>query len=202
MQTSGSTHLSPPIPEIFLKKISRLSCRLFGLPPCAHRGMMYPWGMTTTTPMTISHTPSSSFPRALIVRACGDAEIIDHTGLEALQSAVGGFIESIRLGMNAVMYVNEEARLRPTSEPNRFATKIVERFGAAHLLYPILGDVVLTGFDPETGEDCDFPDKGIDPSVDWEELLSGLDGIVVEPKPITVEDLARYFHGHRGCGRW
>lgn len=43
------SHLSTPIPKISFKKISRLSSRLFGLPPCAPRGRVYTWGMDLPT---------------------------------------------------------------------------------------------------------------------------------------------------------
>lgn len=104
-------------------------------------------------------TPSSSFPRALIIRSNGHTEVVENTGLACLQEAVGGYIEAIHLGSVAVMYVNEEGLLREeiASNHNFTATKIALQY-IPNLYHPIVGDVIITGFDPSTGEDCDFPD--------------------------------------------
>jgi hypothetical protein len=105
-------------------------------------------------------TPSSSFPRALIIRANGHTEVVENTGLACLQEAVGGYIEAIHLGSVAVMYVNEEGLLREeiANNHNFSATKIALQYNPG-LYHPIVGDVIITGFDPSTGEDCDFPDE-------------------------------------------
>lgn len=103
-------------------------------------------------------TPSSSFPRALIVRTNGLTEVVENTGLACLQSAVGGWIEAVHLGSVAVMYVNEEGRIDDDMEPNFTATKIALQFNPG-LCHPIVGDVIISGFDPSTGEDCDFPQQ-------------------------------------------
>ena len=105
--------------------------------------------MTTSNP--------SSFPRALIIRTNGLTEVVENTGLACLQSAVGGYIEAVHLGSVAVMYVNEEGLLIGDMEPNFTATKIALQFNPG-LCHPIVGDVIISGFDPSTGEDCDFPD--------------------------------------------
>lgn len=104
-------------------------------------------------------TPSSSFPRALIIRSNGHTEVVANTGLACLQSAVGGYIEAIHLGNIAVMYVNEEGLLIEDIARNHnfTATKIALQYNPG-LYHPIVGDVIITGFDPSTGEDCDFPD--------------------------------------------
>lgn len=104
-------------------------------------------------------TPSSSFPRALIIRSNGHTEVVANTGLACLQEAVGGYIEAIHLGNIAVMYVNEEGLLREhiAHNHNVTATKIALQYNPG-LYHPIVGDVIITGFDPSTGEDCDFPD--------------------------------------------
>ena len=105
--------------------------------------------MTTSNP--------SSFPRALKIAANGHTEVVANTGLACLQSAVGGYIEAVHLGSVAVMYVNEEGLLIGDMEPNFTATKIALQFNPG-LCHPIVGDVIISGFDPSTGEDCDFPD--------------------------------------------
>ncbi len=106
--------------------------------------------MTTSNP--------SSFPRALIIRANGNIEVVENTGLACLQSAVGGYIEAVHLGRVAVMYVNEEGLLIGDIAPNPIATAIALQYNPG-LCHPILGDVIISGFDPATGEDCDFPDE-------------------------------------------
>ncbi len=105
-------------------------------------------------------TPSSSFPRALIIRSNGHTEVVANTGLACLQSAVGGYIEAIHLGNIAVMYVNEEGLLREDIARNHnfTATKIALQYNPG-LYHPIVGDVIITGFDPSTGEECDFPEE-------------------------------------------
>ena len=107
--------------------------------------------MTTSNP--------SSFPRALKIAANGHTEVVENTGLACLQEAVGGYIEAIQLGSVAIMYVNEEGLLREdiAHRHNFTATKIALQYNPG-LYHPIVGDVIITGFDPSTGEDCDFPD--------------------------------------------
>lgn len=104
--------------------------------------------MTTSNP--------SSFPLALIIRANGDWSFVPNTGLACLQEAVGGYIEAVHLGRNAIMYVNEEGLLIGDIAPNLIATKIALQYNPG-LCHPILGDVIISGFDPETGEDCNLP---------------------------------------------
>ena len=106
--------------------------------------------MTTSNP--------SSFPRALKIAANGHTEVVANTGLACLQSAVGGYIEAVHLGSVAVMYVNEEGLLIGDMEPNFTATKIALQFNPG-ICHPIVGDVIISGFDPSTGEDCDFPQQ-------------------------------------------
>jgi hypothetical protein len=100
--------------------------------------------------------PSSSTPRALIIRANGDWSFVPNTGLACLQEAVGGYIEAVHLGRNAIMYVNEEGLLIGDIAPNLIATKIALWHNPG-LCHPIVGDVIISGFDPETGEDCNLP---------------------------------------------
>lgn len=106
--------------------------------------------MTTSNP--------SSFPRALKIAANGHTEVVANTGLACLQSAVGGYIEAVHLGSVAVMYVNEEGLLIGDIAPNLIATKIALQYNPG-LCHPIVGDVIICGFDPSTGEECDFPEQ-------------------------------------------
>jgi hypothetical protein len=102
--------------------------------------------------------PSSSFPRALIIRANGNIEVVPNTGLSCLQEAVGGYIEPVYLGRVAIMYVNEEGLLIGDIAPNLTATKIALQYNPG-LCHPILGDVIICGFDPSSrvSSQCDFP---------------------------------------------
>ena len=110
-------------------------------------------------PRAITDTTPASFPLALIIRANGLTEVVENTGLACLQEAVGGYIEAVHLGSVAVMYVNEEGLLIGdiARNHNLSATKIALQYNPG-LYHPIVGDVIITGFDPSTGEDCDFPD--------------------------------------------
>ena len=103
-------------------------------------------------------TPSSSFPRAIKIAANGNIEVVANTGLACLQEAVGGYIEAVHLGSVAVMYVNEEGLMIGDIAPNLIATKVALRYNPG-LCHPIVGDVIICGFDPSTGEECDFPDE-------------------------------------------
>ena len=106
-------------------------------------------------------TPSSSFPRALIIRANGHTEVVTNTGLACLQCAVGGHIEPVLLGSVAIMYVNLwQGLLIGDIAPNLIATKIALQYNPG-LCHPIVGDVIICGFDPSSrvSSECDFPEE-------------------------------------------
>jgi len=111
--------------------------------------------------MTTSHPART----ALIVRAngasteiaCTRFDVIPNTGLASLQEAVGGLIEAVRLGRDAIMYINEEGLLLGLPH-NHVATILYRQFYPSILRQEIVGDVVIVGVDPETGEDRDYPD--------------------------------------------
>jgi len=102
---------------------------------------------------------------ALVIRAngasteiaCTRFDVIPNTGLASLQAAVGGFIEAVRLGNDAIMYVNEEGLLLGLPH-NHVATSLYRQFYPAILRQEIVGDVIIVGVDPETGEERDYPD--------------------------------------------
>jgi len=97
---------------------------------------------------------------ALLIRANGvgveKIDIVPNTGLASLQEAVGGFIEAIHLG-DAIMYINEEGLLHDLPH-NDVATKIYHQFYPSILRPTIVGNVIIVGFDPETGEERDHPE--------------------------------------------
>jgi hypothetical protein len=85
----------------------------------------------------------------------------DLAGLDQLQDAVGGYIESLPVpGVpNATAYINEEGKFDPEREINFRATIIWAKNEA---LFPgdyIVGDLVITGLNPETGEQIPVPDN-------------------------------------------
>lgn len=66
--------------------------------------------------------------------------------LEALQYAVGGYIETIPLGHGGVMIVDEEGRLK--GKPDNAIASLAAGIG-------IVGDALIVGIDGE--EFCDAP---------------------------------------------
>jgi len=77
-------------------------------------------------------------------------------GLDDYQAAVGGWIESVPMPSGAMsMYINEEGKVHGLSM-NKRATSIVES-----MLFQgdfIVGDAIVVGFNPTTGDDADVPD--------------------------------------------
>ena len=107
--------------------------------------------------MTTSHPART----ALVIRANGQGcveriEIVPNTGLACLQEAVGGLIEAVRLGNDAIMYINEEGLLHDLPH-NDVATEMYHQFYPAILRPTIVGNVIIVGVDPETGEERDHP---------------------------------------------
>ena len=106
--------------------------------------------------------------RAMLVPTGAMPRIIEVNGLEDLQAAVGGLIESCpwMFEDEPAVYVNEEGKL--SCYPNRaiYATEedkgFVKPDGSpvepGDLLDIVFGDFVCVGFDPETGEDRDISD--------------------------------------------
>lgn len=81
---------------------------------------------------------------------------IDSPGdLDALQEAVGGWIEAVGVG-NIAIYLDEEGKLKGRSINVR-ATKLAHRMKVIHPTDCIVGDAVVTGFNDDTGENADAP---------------------------------------------
>ncbi len=89
--------------------------------------------------------------KMLVVKMNGQVEEVENTGLECLQSAVGGWIEGIDLGKGAMMYCNEEGKCNGLP-CNLVATRLYEGvYGTG--IDIIVGDVCIVGTkNPETGE--------------------------------------------------
>lgn len=84
---------------------------------------------------------------ALVIRTDGSEEgliLSDGDRLKKLQTAVGGYIEQIRLGDGQLMYVDEEGLLKGKPENFR-ATEIIKENNPGILWggNRIVGDVVL-----------------------------------------------------------
>lgn len=92
---------------------------------------------------------------AVIIATDGTLDVItkpdSETSLSFLQQAVGGYIEPVDLWDNITMYVNEEGKVYNLLY-NPVATVIAHNASAINIFDYIYGDVVLIGFDPESGD--------------------------------------------------
>lgn len=120
--------------------------------------------------MKAVHIPTDRMPVTIDLEPDADGSTLD-----ALQRLVGGNIEAfdVLFGSEICIYCNDEGLF--TCQPNRaiFATKSMEQAGYLSQmdyihpvregdLYTILfGDLVATGYDPETGEGRDLTDAEI-----------------------------------------
>jgi hypothetical protein len=130
--------------------------------------------------------------KAVLLRETGEVETVHVEGLESLQEFVGGYIEAMSVGRDdATAYGNDEAKLigmeandRATAfiygdreeaiEREKVARKEWEARGFAvidaSLDDPrepyIAGPVVVTGFDPQTGETTPIPEDLADTLLD------------------------------------
>lgn len=82
---------------------------------------------------------------------------IDNT-TEARREIVGGWIESVMLGGNVVLWVNEEGMIRDL--PINFLTFVQENHGLLPV-HEIYGNVFFTSLD-ESGDMCSLSDDDID----------------------------------------
>jgi hypothetical protein len=92
--------------------------------------------------------------RALIVTPDGKVERVDIDGIQALQDAVGGYIELVPTGFpGTAAYVNEDGR-RLGLAPNQLASYLVR----PDYLWagPIVGPLVLFGVDG--ADEVDVPE--------------------------------------------
>lgn len=89
--------------------------------------------------------PADSNQSLLIRQTEGDLKI--------LQTIVDGDIEAVGTG-NCAIWLNDEGKLqgRPL---NARATKLAHRLGVISADDAIVGDVAVTGFDDETGQNAD-----------------------------------------------
>jgi hypothetical protein len=105
--------------------------------------------------------------KALAIRAFEDGfqslDEIEVDSLDSFQNEVGGYIELVPYpGRNDVtVYINEEGKLIGLPA-NVIATVILK----PRLDDIIVGNAVICGFDPETGETTDIPEDLFDHLVD------------------------------------
>lgn len=96
----------------------------------------------------------------LVIRTNGKFELVENDSLESIQAAVGGYIDSIGLTKNSLMYVHDEGRLVGDA-PNWLATELLKSIRPA-IETPVVGNVVVIGtLDKDgvyTGEDYPVPD--------------------------------------------
>jgi hypothetical protein len=95
--------------------------------------------------------------RALIIPVHGPPKWADvNPDLDSLQGIVGGYIETVGLGAEAHIYIDEEGKLKG-KEVNRLATQMVEHhcpgFAGRDV---IVGDAVALGMTDE-GDEADAP---------------------------------------------
>lgn len=94
--------------------------------------------------------------KALLIGVDGTAAVVEQNGLEDLQQLVGGPIQALPHSPGVVGYVHEEGK--PRGLPENFAAT----FAFAGILFGldfIAGPCVLAGFNPDTGEDIDAPER-------------------------------------------
>jgi len=100
----------------------------------------------------------------LVIRTNGKFELVENDSLESIQAAVGGYIDTISLNHNSLMYVHDEGRLVGDS-PNWLATELLRAMRPNYTL-PVMGDAVVVGtLDKDwkyTGEDYPVPQNVVD----------------------------------------
>lgn len=74
--------------------------------------------------------------------------------LDDLRAIVGGWLEALMVNPTITCYMNEEGKLDALPVNVRATAMMLH---ALHGQDVIVGDVVLLGFDPETGEDLSLP---------------------------------------------
>jgi hypothetical protein len=74
-----------------------------------------------------------------------EVEFTDNTVLEVLQKAVSGYIESVYLTPDLIMWVNEEGKLKHLPLNIRATQQYVQAVGSIIGSDVIVGDVIFTG---------------------------------------------------------
>jgi hypothetical protein len=93
--------------------------------------------------------------KGLVITAEGELKELDRISLEALQSAVGGWVQAIDLEENLTMWLNEEGKLIGLPH-NTTAQKLWDKAFWVGSDF-VVGDVVLTGGTDEEGQTLALP---------------------------------------------
>lgn len=103
--------------------------------------------------------------KAVLIPVEGEPREIEADDLDALQAAVGGYIEVVVTpGAPFVMYVNEEGKFRGLTLNHR-AGRLANRYRPWRVA--LLGDAVLVGPPTAAGDDTEFTLH------DWEGVAVG-----------------------------
>ncbi len=96
--------------------------------------------------------------KALVINTDGTVAVIDPT-LDALQGAVGGWIQAVDLSDRLTLWVNEEGKMVGLPH-NRYAQLLWDEAYGEHTDY-IVGNAVITGGSDEDGETVSLDDESI-----------------------------------------
>ena len=83
--------------------------------------------------------------QALVIKTTGELEVVSFTAkteYEIIKTAVGGYLEIVRLSPSMTMWINEEGKLDRLPVNHRATTIWTYYFGATDI---IVGNVVITG---------------------------------------------------------
>lgn len=112
--------------------------------------------------------------KALKISTDNAREVVEFdntTSYETIKSAVGGWIELIRIpSLNVDMWINEEGKL--TNEPiqNPTGTALwVENYGESDV---IIGDIIFTGGTDNSGSTVGLSDAQLDALLNYDKLVT------------------------------
>ena len=112
--------------------------------------------------------------KALKISTDNAREVVEFdntTSYETIKSAVGGWIELIRIpSLNVDMWINEEGKL--TNEPiqNPTGTALwVENYGEIDV---IIGDIIFTGGTDNSGSTVGLSDAQLDALLNYDKLVT------------------------------
>ena len=83
------------------------------------------------------------------------ARMVEVTDGKSISALVGGWLEALMVNPTITCYMNEEGKIDGLPVNVRATAMMLH---ALHGTDVIVGDVVLLGFNPETGEDLSLPD--------------------------------------------
>ncbi|MEV8135189.1 DUF3846 domain-containing protein [Microbacterium aurantiacum] len=110
---------------------------------------------TANCPHNHTYTAPTDAPgtKGLLITTAGELAIAAFAELEDYQRAVGGYIETVNLDDRHDLIANEEGLIQRLPM-NLIASAIAKR--------PLVGDVVIVGFDDASGDFVDVDDTIVD----------------------------------------